>query len=504
MNEPLPAEDPIVRLERCFVERIGISISKGGHRPLVERIIAARMQAVGAPSLEAYLRLLVAPDQREFQRLVDNTTVGLTWFFRDAEQLDAFAALARGELSGRTLRVWVAGCSTGEEVYSLAMVAHALGIDAHILGTDVNEAALVRARSGHYSAWSARSLPEAYRHWLLRSGSGDGSVEVAWELRRRASFLRHSLVELPPASGDGRHWDVIFCRNVLIYFHPTSMALAFENLARALGDDGWLFLGASEMVMPAPTLRLVPVGGRHALRRALPPSPSPLPPPALVTPPPSPTRVRRAMPIRATPATAPTTTATTIATPPTTIATAPTTIATTPTTIAPTTIAPTAIAPTATLPSSALAPSDATTKATAVKAAQLFSRAYARYAADALTEAMQLFAEVLALDPLFAEARLLLGIAYYRNGDYDDAIVALRAALFLLPELWPASFYLALSHEALGDRYGAEQHFRRVVAAADRALPPSVADELRREIEAWRPDVVAIARRHLRKMARTD
>jgi tetratricopeptide (TPR) repeat protein len=155
-------------------------------------------------------------------------------------------------------------------------------------------------------------------------------------------------------------------------------------------------------------------------------------------------------------------------------------------------------------PSPATAPPPPPDPASAARAAQLFSRAYARYAADALTEAMQLFAEVLALDPLFAEARLLLGMAYYRSGDLDDAIAALRAALFLAPELWPASFYLALSHEAAGDRAAAEPLFRRVVDGAGRALPPSVAGELRDELEAWKPDVVAIARRHLRNRSRTE
>ncbi len=94
---------------------------------------------------------------------------------------------------------------------------------------------------------------------------------------------------------------------------------------------------------------------------------------------------------------------------------------------------------------------------------------------------------------------MLLGMAYFRNGDRDDAVAALRAALFLSPELWPAHFYLALCHEAAGDRAGAVQQFRRVVEGAVRPLPQSAARELLDEFEAWKPDVVAIARRHLRK-----
>jgi chemotaxis protein methyltransferase CheR len=432
----MSAADPLASLERFFIERLGICIARSGSRPLLERFVAARVRALGAPSLDGYLQVLAQPNHPELQQLINATTVGLTWFFRDPEQLDALGQLIRSPGHRRPLSVWVAGCSSGEEVYSLAMLFEEAGIFAQILGTDVNDNLLAQARAARYSSWSLRALPAQHRHHLV--ALDDGRWEVRASLRRQASFLRHSLLEAPPLPPRGGHFDVVFCRNVLIYFHHSTVASAMANLARSLGAHGWLFLGASEMTRPAPGLTLVPVGERYAHQPA----------PANVAP--------RVAPL----------------------------------------VAPRLAQPVAT----SLAATAPRVRSSAVS--ERLQHAHARFSAGALTEAAQLFAEVLALDPLCAEARMLLGIAYFRDGDLADAAHELRAALFLQPELWPAAFYLALYHQRTGDEAGARREFRRIVECADHAPPPG--DPVLDELELWKPEVVATARRYLLRNCSTE
>jgi tetratricopeptide (TPR) repeat protein len=122
----------------------------------------------------------------------------------------------------------------------------------------------------------------------------------------------------------------------------------------------------------------------------------------------------------------------------------------------------------------------------------LLARANERHTVGQLADALKLYAQVLAIDPLCAEARMFLGIAHYKTGDAVSASVALRAALFLEPELWPAAFYLALSYEQLGSLQQAVLEYRRVVQSAAHPLPGR--GEMVSQLEAWKPEVVQLAR----------
>ncbi len=189
--------------------------------------------------------------------LLSSLCVGETTFMRHSEHFEALRQLAPGIASdGRQLRVWSAGCSTGEEAYSLAAVLRAVGIRADVLATDVNARALAFARRGVYRPWSLRSVDLAANPWLRFDGL---HVEVAPTIHSCVRFEPLNLATDPFPTG----MDVIFCRNVLIYFHRDEALRVIRRMASALAPGGILVLG---YVDPQPDLS-VPVK-RHTFGRA--------------------------------------------------------------------------------------------------------------------------------------------------------------------------------------------------------------------------------------------
>lgn len=187
-----------------------------------------------------------------------------TWFRRDRAGFAVFAeqllpALSAARPGGR-VRLWSAGCSTGQEAYSLAMAAAERGVEADVLATDLNRQSLERARAGAYSGFEIqRGLSaKAMIRWFVRD-------EDRWvarpELRDRVEVQRANLLE--PAPGDAR-FDVVFCRHVLGAMDPRRRALALDNLERALADDGCLFVGPDEN-LSSDTVAFRPVSGRPGL-----------------------------------------------------------------------------------------------------------------------------------------------------------------------------------------------------------------------------------------------
>ncbi|HJL17409.1 MAG TPA: CheR family methyltransferase, partial [Sandaracinaceae bacterium LLY-WYZ-13_1] len=227
---------------------IGIDPARGGIGRAVARHVATRVDALGRPSSEEYARRLSSPRSEEGQHLVRAATVPHSWLARHVEPLEEL--LARLGERGRTAHVWVAGCAGGEEVYTLAALGRARGVPLTVLGTDVNDAALRRAARGRYDAWTARALPPALRPWLADDGRG-GAVATA-TLREGVAFAHHSLLSAPPPAPDEGGWDAVVCRNVLIYF-PRAAALSTVGALRsALGPEGMLVLGASDVLAEVP------------------------------------------------------------------------------------------------------------------------------------------------------------------------------------------------------------------------------------------------------------
>ncbi len=179
-----------------------------------------------------------------------------TYFFRDHGQFDLLRLRLLPELIGRrreekTLRLWSAGCASGEEAYSLAMLTDMLlpkreGWDIFILGTDINPAALAKARNGHYGPWSFRMVPPALKQRYFRP-MGD-EWELDQRIRRMVSFHAGDLIGEPFPCGDLRDMDLILCRNVFIYFDAQAVNAVAEKLAATLNEGGYLMTGHTELI----------------------------------------------------------------------------------------------------------------------------------------------------------------------------------------------------------------------------------------------------------------
>jgi chemotaxis protein methyltransferase CheR len=193
----------------------------------------------------------VPPDDL-LERLIDEVTINETFFFRQRAELDAIewrplldAARAAGS---ETIRVWVAACSTGEEAYTLAMLAsEAFGgaeVPVSILATDISTDVLERARQGRYRGRTVRTLDERMRgRYFVPDGDG---LAVGEALRGMVEFRRHNLVNDAVPQPTWRRFDVIACRNVLIYFDGETVERAIGTLERALAPRGMLLLGAAD------------------------------------------------------------------------------------------------------------------------------------------------------------------------------------------------------------------------------------------------------------------
>jgi len=188
-------------------------------------------------------------------RIIDAITTNETLFFRDTSPFEALQHKALPELIDakaksahpKRLRIWSAASSTGQEVYSIAMVLHEMipniaSWDVNIHGTDISDGALQQASSGTYSDFEiGRGLsPQLLNRYFTKSGS---NYKVKDELRSLVSFGKQNLMEPFATTGP---FDIIFCRNVVIYFTGAARADIFKRLARSLVTDGYLFVGSAE------------------------------------------------------------------------------------------------------------------------------------------------------------------------------------------------------------------------------------------------------------------
>lgn len=218
---------------------------QGYRAETLRRRMEARIAATGSPSAAAYVDGL-QHDQAELERLRSALLVKVSSFIRDPPlwkvlQRRVLAPLAkRGK---REVRIWSAGCATGEEAYTLAMLTLAQAkhpISLRVFATDVDEPSLAKARAGWYPGHVAQGLPRSLlRRYFKVDGNGR---RVIPGVRRHVIFGRHDLVRDAPLSA----MDVVVCRNVLIYFQPAERQIALERLASALRPGGILFLGKAE------------------------------------------------------------------------------------------------------------------------------------------------------------------------------------------------------------------------------------------------------------------
>jgi chemotaxis protein methyltransferase CheR len=221
----------------------------------LRRRVDARRRAVGAGSWEAYAAALDS-DADELGRLKERLTVHVTEFLRDPDvwqALDrlllpqALAAAAARPL--KELRIWSAGCSSGEEPYSLAMLAlqsartQGLGVRVRVLASDLDQGVLDKAREGRFTGAALRLVPLNLRDEFFIP---DGRHWIAGEaLRRTVAFRQLDLFSSPPPSGV----DVLFCRNVMIYFSKDTQQRLLRSFHQALGTDGYFVTGKTETIL---------------------------------------------------------------------------------------------------------------------------------------------------------------------------------------------------------------------------------------------------------------
>jgi chemotaxis protein methyltransferase CheR len=416
-----------------------------GRRAGLSAVVADRLMDSGAPDVPAYLASLAgSAGQAERQRLLDAVTVQETHFFRNPPQVEALRRrvlpdlLRRAAGRDRPLTIWSAGCSTGEEPYTLAMLllelAPVVGARApvRIVATDVSAEALRAADRATYAGRTLDRVPAVLRDRWFEPRPG-GAYAVTDQVRALVDFRLHNLVTDPVPFTAGQV-DLVVCRNVTIYFGRETTRLLMGSFHDVLSDGGYLFLGHSETLWQVSSaFSLLPIGEAFVYRRAPDAGKGPAGPPAVP--------VRQLRP--RTPRTPP------VARPP-------------------------SVPPDATdAPNAPNAPA-----APAVKdATGLLAEARSRLTAGDYPGAVATAQAASLADPLLAPAYVVQGSALTTLGLDGDAVDSLRKAVYLDPGEGHAHFLLAGALARMGQHASASVSYR----AAERAIlamPPEQAAAL--------------------------
>lgn len=244
-------ERELQRLTRLLYEASGITLH-GGKGPLVIARLQKRVKEQGHRSFSEYLDAVVRDRSGQaLIELVDAMATNHTSFFREPQHFAHLQAAIVPDVRARRvpvpLRVWSMPCSTGEEPYSLAISLLDAGLPSgfSILASDLSTKALARARAGVYRRQIVAAVPKAVllRHFERGVGQEDGLVRVSGAVRRHVAFRRLNLIDLHDL---GHRFDVIFCRNLLIYFDQPAQQRAILALERHLAPGGHLYISHSE------------------------------------------------------------------------------------------------------------------------------------------------------------------------------------------------------------------------------------------------------------------
>jgi chemotaxis methyl-accepting protein methylase len=243
---------------RHLFKNRGLDLS-GYSQSFVMRSIKKRIGRSGVSDYSAYLALL-ARSEDETNNLLGALSINVTEFFRDRLAFDAFAKEAVRPMleykveGGGLMRIWSAGCATGQEAYSIAIIVQeelkklkrGPPPMVSVTGTDISEAALAKAKSGVYTKEEIKSLPERYlSDYFTRKGE---AYEASDSLRKGLRFVRENLLD-PPSQ---KYFDIVVCRNVMIYFSRLMHDTVAMHLFGALRKGGYLMLGKTETLMGAP------------------------------------------------------------------------------------------------------------------------------------------------------------------------------------------------------------------------------------------------------------
>jgi chemotaxis protein methyltransferase CheR len=263
MNYDFDLSEVEYRMLRDYIhDQSGIYLKDEKHSYLRMKLYP-RVVSLGLNSFSAYLQnLKYGPDRlAEWSRMIALVTNNETYFFRETPQLMIFHDHLLPELretkqegKDRTIRVLSAGCSTGEEAYTLALLAFNTGSffwgwDLRIVGLDINDNALCAARQGEYYERSFRMMDQQYLRFF---NPNNGHFEVKDSIKRFVEFRRGNISE-PGSLRELGTFDIIFCRNVLIYFSEDKLKAAVDNFHSVLNDGGYLLLGHSETLTTVET-----------------------------------------------------------------------------------------------------------------------------------------------------------------------------------------------------------------------------------------------------------
>jgi chemotaxis protein methyltransferase CheR len=235
------------RIASLVYERSGITLH-AGKRALIVARLQKRLRALGLASFGEYLAHVERDASGdEIVLLLDAIATNHTYFFREEPHFTWLRQFLADRKPGAPLRIWSAACSTGEEPYSIAITVatHAPALDLHLVASDLSTKALRAAHEGVYKLASVEGLPRDVLQKYFEKGLGAqaGLARVAADVRRRVAFRRLNLLEI----GDlGERFDVIFCRNVMIYFDRTIQQRVVSMLERHLAPSGFLCISHSE------------------------------------------------------------------------------------------------------------------------------------------------------------------------------------------------------------------------------------------------------------------
>ena len=452
----------VAALRDFLARRTGLDLGRGGMEARLVHFVRQRLE-IRELSFEGYWGQIEDPTSEELFLLTETMTVIYTWFFRDPGQFYVIEQLIRNFTPERTMGIWVAGCATGEEAYSVALVAAELGRRVEILGTDLNRSALQHAKDGRYTSASLDPVDATLRRRFIGELSGDYLVPEA--VRANVKFQLGNLIGTAPRAPHGQGWDLVICRNVLIYFGQQQARRSLETLADCLAPGGTLILGASEAILDRPTsLQVAGIAGRAVLVRPRPEDIKPVAPSAARGPF---TDQRAAWPPSS--ATIPLPRAAGVAGAP---------------------AAP--IEPPA--PMACVVPASRSTTNTAAGAVTTvqacLESGHAALEAGAIPAARAHYMRAIAEDSTCTDALLFAGIAHYLDGDFAQALSHLRGALCLDATLWSACFYQALCYENMGYAEDAARSYSQVVKLTSGQAKGAVEH---RFLKGWRQDLLAVA-----------
>lgn len=248
------SDNDFQRVKKLVLEHTGICLSDIKHDMMYSRL-AKRLRSLHLDSFSDYIDLIESGNDKELGNFTNSVTTNLTSFFREQHHFDylkttLIPTLMKLNADTRKIRVWSAGCSTGEEPYSLAItlkesIPDSAGWDVKILATDLDTNVLETGSSGVYSMERVNGISSSIlKRWFNKGkGEKEGLVRASNELRDMIIFKQLNLMGAWPVKVGV---DVIFCRNVVIYFDKATQAVLFDRYAEILRRDGFLVIGHSE------------------------------------------------------------------------------------------------------------------------------------------------------------------------------------------------------------------------------------------------------------------